>query len=87
MKILKSDRWQLNIDSDSDVYINRQIYDGLREVIENTNEDNKLPTIQELADQLLVAYDTVAWAYRRLHKEGLVTRKRGMGYEIKQKTN
>jgi len=42
-------------------------------------DDQKLPTVNDLADQLQVNFETVRKAYKELEREGFITTRRGRG--------
>lgn len=73
----------LAVDYELGIPINRQIYDQLKCNIQLSGSEFELPSIKKLSDDLILAYDTVAWGYRRLEREGLIVRHRGKGFTIK----
>jgi len=72
-------RW--SIDFSSGVHVYKQIINYIYAAIGNGEfkEDDKLPTIKELAEQLNVNPNTVAKAYRELELKGVIAGKRGNG--------
>jgi len=70
-----------SIDFSSGVHVYKQIINYIYAAIGNgeLKEDDKLPTIKELAEQLNVNPNTVAKAYRELELKGVIASKRGNG--------
>jgi len=69
------------IDFSSGVHVYKQIINYVYAAIGNgeLKEDDKLPTIKELAEQLNINPNTVAKAYRELELKGVIASKRGNG--------
>jgi GntR family transcriptional regulator len=76
---MKTTKW--SIDFSSGVHVYKQIINYIYAAIGNgeLKEDDKLPTIKELAEQLNVNPNTVAKAYRELELKGVIAGKRGNG--------
>jgi len=70
-----------SIDFSSGVHVYKQIINCINAAIGNGEfkEDDKLPTIKELAGQLNINPNTVAKAYRELELKGVIVGKRGNG--------
>jgi GntR family transcriptional regulator len=70
-----------SIDFSSGVHVYKQIINYVYAAIGNgeLKEDDKLPTIKELAEQLNINPNTVAKAYRELELKGVIAGKRGNG--------
>jgi GntR family transcriptional regulator len=71
----------LKIDLDSPTPVYRQIVDGLRALLVSGafQPGDKLPTVRQLAIDLVVNHNTVASAYRLLAEEGWLELKRRSG--------
>lgn len=63
-----------------------QIADTIREqIIDGTYiEDERIPSVRELAEEMQVNPNTVARAYERLQMSEVIYPKRGMGYYVSQ---
>lgn len=74
-----SEKW--SIDFSSGVHVYKQIINYIYAAIGNgeLKEDDKLPTIKELSEQLKINPNTVAKAYRELELKGVIASKRGNG--------
>lgn len=75
-------RWRIRTDSDRPIY--EQIVDqAIYAVAEDALVPGEMiPSVRELAEQLLVNPNTVARAYQELERRGVVTARRGLGMEV-----
>ena len=72
---------QFTIDNASSRAIYQQIIDQIKRDIAlgRLIEDEKLPTVRQLAAQLALNPNTIAKAYRQLEQEGIITTRPGTG--------
>jgi len=72
-------KWFINKDNKIPIYI--QIRDLIRYYISTgtLKNNDKLPSLIDLADKLSINFETVRNAYKNLEKEGLIILKRGKG--------
>jgi len=77
----------LDIDPSSNVPIFEQIVKGLRYAIASGVyvRDEQLPSVRELAVDLLVNPNTVAKAYRELERQGLAYVRKGLGVFVSKR--
>ena len=76
---------QLRLDKDKDSPLYIQLYEAIREAIEDeTLESEKLPSIRALAKQLGVNNVTVVNAYKQLEQDNYIYTIKGSGTFIKQ---
>lgn len=80
--------WNITLDKDSETPLYIQITNHIKELIEeNEIEDDKLPSIRQLAKQLEVNNVTIVSAYKQLEQDGFVYSKKGSGTYIKRIPN
>jgi len=74
----------ISVDKDSKLPMYQQIYEALKQVIikGNWKPGEKLPSIRMLCADLMVARNTVDYAYRQLCVEGYAEGKQGLGYVV-----
>jgi len=72
---------QVKIDNASERPIYQQIIDQVKRDIAlgKFKTGEKLPTVRELASQLVINPNTIAKAYRTLERDGIITTKAGAG--------
>ena len=72
---------QFRIDNASDRPVYQQIMDQIKRdvALGRLIKDEKLPTVRQLAKQLVVNPNTIAKAYRQLEQEGIIVTKPGTG--------
>ncbi len=72
---------QIRIDNASGRPVYRQIIDQIKRDIAlgRLIKDEKLPTVRQLAAQLVINPNTIAKAYRHLESEGIIVTKPGSG--------
>jgi GntR family transcriptional regulator len=78
-------RWRIRADSDQPIYeqIVAQIVYAVAEGSLPAGE--MIPSVRELAEELLVNPNTVARAYQELERQGFVESRRGKGMEVAPK--
>ena len=71
----------IQIQPDSSIPIYKQIMDYIEHAIasQRLKENEKLPSVRELAKQLMINPNTVAKAYRELESNNVVKSKKGKG--------
>ena len=71
----------LKLSHDSGIPFYRQVEDQLRQLIKSgqLEEGARLPSVRELARELMVSLITVRRSYADLEKEGWIIRKQGQG--------
>ncbi|SDT92216.1 GntR family transcriptional regulator [Verrucomicrobium sp. GAS474] len=76
--------WPLNITTDSDLPIYRQVYNQVRRAVLTgaRAEGETLPSVRALAEHLIVNPNTIARAYQELTRDGLIEARPGKGYYI-----
>ena len=74
------------IDNASNRPVYQQIIDQIKRDIAlgRLKKDEKLPTVRQLAGQLVINPNTIAKAYRHLEREGIIVTKPGAGAFIAQ---
>ena len=72
---------QFRIDNASDRPVYQQIIDQVKRDIAlgRLVQDDKLPTVRQLAGQLAINPNTIGKAYRQLEQEGIIVTKAGAG--------
>ncbi len=77
---------QFQIDNASDRPVYQQIIDQVKRDIAlgRLIKDEKLPTVRELAGQLVINPNTIAKAYKQLEQEGIIVTKPGVGAFVAQ---
>jgi len=72
---------QIIIDNASDRPVYQQIIDQIKRDIAlgQLRKDEKLPTVRQLANQLVINPNTIAKAYRQLEREGILVTRSGAG--------
>ncbi|MFH1614710.1 MAG: GntR family transcriptional regulator [Planctomycetota bacterium] len=77
---------QFNIDNSSGRAVYQQIIDQIKRDIAMGKllAGEKLPTVRELAVQLVINPNTIAKAYRQLEQEGIITTRPGAGAFVAQ---
>jgi len=72
---------QIKIDNASDRPVYQQIIDQVKRDIAlgRLAEDEKLPTVRQLAGQLAINPNTIAKAYQQMEREGIITTRPGSG--------
>ena len=72
---------QLHLSTSDGVPIYRQIVTQVKYLVASGRlvEDQQLPPVRKLAEELIVNPNTVARAYRELESEGVVSSRRGSG--------
>jgi len=75
-----------NIDQASDRPVYQQIIDQVKRdiALKRSKIGEKLPTVRELAAQLIINPNTIAKAYRQLEQDGIIVTKPGSGAFIAQ---
>ena len=75
-------RWRIRADSDQPIY-EQIVAQIVYAVAEGTLAAGELiPSVRELAEELLVNPNTVARAYQELERQGFVEARRGKGMEV-----
>ena len=79
----------IRIDLKSTTPVYRQIADALRALVveEKLKAGDRLPTVRELAMELVVHHNTVAQAYREPAAEGWLELVRGRGAVVRDRTS
>jgi len=79
----------LTINTEDPRPIYQQVADGIKELIAHgkLEEGAALPPVRQLAADLGVNLNTIAFAYRELQKEGLITVKHGSGSVVASLTS
>ncbi len=77
---------QMTIDNTSNRPVYQQIIDHIKRdvALGRLLRDDKLPTVRQLAAQLIINPNTIAKAYRQLEADGIITTKPGSGAFIAQ---
>lgn len=77
---------QFQIDNASDRPVYQQIIDRVKRDIAlgRLIKDEKLPTVRELAGQLVINPNTIAKAYKQLEQEGIIVTRPGVGAFVAQ---
>lgn len=77
---------QFQIDNASDRPVYQQIIDQVKRDIAlgRLIKDEKLPTVRELAGQLVINPNTIAKAYKQLEQEGIIVTRPGVGAFVAQ---
>lgn len=72
---------QFRIDNASDRPVYQQIIDQVKRdvALGHISIDDRLPTVRQLARQLVINPNTIAKAYRQLEQEGIIVTKAGSG--------
>ena len=72
---------QFRIDNSSQRPIYQQIIDQIKRdiALNKLQESEKLPTVRQLAGQLVINPNTIAKAYRQLERDGIIVTKAGAG--------
>jgi GntR family transcriptional regulator len=72
---------QFRIDNASDRPVYQQIIDQVKRdvALGRISIDDRLPTVRQLAQQLVINPNTIAKAYRQLEQEGIIVTKAGAG--------
>ena len=72
---------QFRIDNSSERPIYQQIIDQIKRdiALNKLQESEKLPTVRQLASQLVINPNTIAKAYRQLERDGIIVTKAGAG--------
>ena len=72
---------QFRIDNSSERPIYQQIIDQIKRdiALNKLRESEKLPTVRQLAGQLVINPNTIAKAYRQLERDGIIVTKVGAG--------
>ncbi|MHC4116566.1 MAG: GntR family transcriptional regulator [Planctomycetota bacterium] len=72
---------QIRIDNSSGRPVYQQIIDQIKRDIAlgRLTQDEKLPTVRQLAGRLAINPNTIAKAYRQLEQEGIIVTKPGAG--------
>ena len=72
---------QFRIDNSSERPIYQQIIDQIKRdiALNKLRESEKLPTVRQLASQLVINPNTIAKAYRQLERDGIIVTKAGAG--------
>lgn len=72
---------QIRIDNASDRPVYQQIIDQVKRDIAlgRLVQDDKLPTVRQLAGQLAINPNTIAKAYQQLEREGIIVTRPGAG--------
>jgi GntR family transcriptional regulator len=72
---------QFRIDNSSVRPIYQQIIDQIKRdiALNKLQESEKLPTVRQLASQLVINPNTIAKAYRQLERDGIIVTKAGAG--------
>lgn len=71
----------LNINHSSGTAVYRQVMEQIKKAIaaKDIIEDEKLPTIRELAALLKINHNTIAKVYNELEREKIIYKRQGMG--------
>ncbi len=77
---------QFQIDNASDRPVYQQIIDQVKRdiALDRLIKDEKLPTVRELAGQLVINPNTIGKAYRQLEQEGIIVTRPGVGAFVAQ---
>ena len=72
---------QIRIDNASDRPVYQQIIDQVKRDIAlgRLAQDERLPTVRQLAEQLAINPNTISKAYRQMEQEGIITTRPGAG--------
>jgi len=72
---------QFRIDNSSQRPIYQQIIDQIKRdiALNKLRQGEQLPTVRQLASQLVINPNTIAKAYRQLEKDGIIVTKAGAG--------
>ena len=72
---------QLIIDNTSSRPVYMQIIDQIKRdiALAKVRQEEKLPTVRQLASQLVINPNTIAKAYRQLEQEGIIMTRAGAG--------
>ena len=72
---------QFQIDHASERPVYQQIIDQVKRdiALDRLRPDDKLPTVRQLAAQLVINPNTIAKAYRQMEQEGIITTRPGSG--------
>jgi len=72
---------QIRIDNASDRPVYQQIIDQVKRDVASGRlvRDEKLPTVRQLAGQLVINPNTIAKSYQQLEREGIIVTKPGAG--------
>lgn len=72
---------QIKIDNTSDRAVYQQLIDQIKRQIATgqLRSDEKLPTVRQLAIELVINPNTIAKAYKQLEREGIITTRPGAG--------
>lgn len=72
---------QIQIDNSSNRPVYQQIIDAVKRdiALERIKLGEKLPTVRQLAGELVINPNTIAKAYRQLEAEGIITTRPGSG--------
>jgi len=72
---------QFRIDNSSQRAIYQQIIDQIKRdiALNKLQQGEKLPTVRQLAGQLVINPNTIAKAYRQLERDGIIVTKAGAG--------
>ena len=72
---------QFRIDNSSERPIYQQIIDQIKRdiALNKLQQGEKLPTVRQLASQLVINPNTIAKAYRQLERDGIIVTKAGAG--------
>ena len=72
---------QFRIDNSSQRPIYQQIIDQIKRdiALNKLRQGEQLPTVRELAGQLVINPNTIAKAYRQLERDGIIVTKAGAG--------
>jgi len=80
---------QFKIDNASEKAVYQQIVDQVRRQVAlgRIAAADKLPTVRELASELVINPNTIAKAYKQLEQEGIITTRPGVGTFIADSTS
>jgi len=80
--------WFLELDASADTPIYEQIIAGIEEAVATNRVEvgERLPTVRQLAEELVVAPGTVARAYSRLEKNGVLETEGARGTRVAART-
>ena len=72
---------QFRIDNSSERPIYQQIIDQIKRdiALNKLRQGEQLPTVRQLASQLVINPNTIAKAYRQLERDGIIVTKAGAG--------
>lgn len=76
----------IKIDATSNLSIHTQIVEGFKNLIlsEVIGEDEQLPSVRNLASQLVINPNTIHKAYKTLETDGFIESKSGKGMFVKK---